>query len=127
MGPVAGPGGFFMIFRFLRYLQYVPYIAIGILLIAIAIWVVFAVKKLKWAKITAIVLTVLAVVAGILSIAVLFFGRNLPQGGFPEEFQRNRPNFQERRDFESDQFNQELENEFDSYKTIIKELNTVEV
>jgi glucan phosphoethanolaminetransferase (alkaline phosphatase superfamily) len=124
MDQVAGPGGFFMIFRFLRYLQYVPYIAIGITLITIAIWIVFAKKKLKWAKILAIVLTIIAVVAVILSFAVLFFGRNLPRGDFPEEFRGDRPNFQDRGDFKPDQYNQRLEIEFDSYDNIINELNS---
>jgi hypothetical protein len=127
MDQFAGPGGFLMIFRFFRFLQYIPYIAIGLIVIAIVIWVVFAKKKLKWVKILAIVLTILAVFIGILGLATLFFGRNLPRGDFQEDFQRDRPNFQDRVDLNPDQNDQKLKIEFDDYKGSINKLSTAVV
>lgn len=115
MDQIARPGGFSMIFRFLRYFQYAPYIAIGLLIIAIAIWIVFAKKKLRWAKILAIVLTILIVIFAILSLATIFFGRNLPQGDFPEGFPGDGEHFQDRREFDQSQNSGSLEMELDNY------------
>ena len=113
------PEGFYIIFRFLRYLQYTPYIAIGLFVIAIVIWIIFAKKKLRWAKILAIILTVLVVITGIMSTALLFFGRNLPQGDFPGDFpergfQRDGERLRNKQNYNPDNESSSLEMELDS-------------
>ncbi len=83
MEKIAGPGGFFIIFKFI---QYIPYIVIGLLIIMIVFWVVFGIKKFRWARTLAIILTVLVVITGLLSftpyIMGAIMGKQIPMRGF---------------------------------------------
>lgn len=93
MQQMAGPGGFFIIFRLIGYL---PYIAIGMLIIVVALWIIFGIKKLRWVKILAIVLTILVVITGGLSLGTFFIGRRFREGLHPNGEQLER--FEEWRD-----------------------------